>query len=137
MPESPSIKPYIYRAAFVLYLFIVAYLCFANFNDIPDIPRKFLGIRIDKIVHFCMFLPFPAICYMAYGKKDGTPLQALATAVVILAIGCIFAGITEIIQGMLPHRVEDIRDFGADMLGIGISSIITFITAIKGIKRSK
>jgi len=115
------------RLLLLLYLGAVAYLCFANFNKLPDVPKTFLGIPMDKIVHFCMFFPFPILGFLAYDNLTRTPLQALAALVSICAIGCIFAGVTEIIQGSLPYRSQDIHDFGADCLAIGISSVLMFL----------
>ena len=120
-----------------LYIAAVAYLCFANFDKLPDVPRNILGIPMDKIVHFCMFFPFPVLAYLAYDKLTDTPLKALAALVSICAVGCIFAGVTEIIQGSLPYRSQDIRDFGADCLAIGIASVLTFIIDVSKMLRAK
>jgi len=120
-----------------LYIGTVAYLCFANFHKLPDVPKTLLGIPMDKIVHFCMFFPFPVLAYLAYDKLTDTPLKALAALISICAVGCIFAGITEIIQGSLPYRRQDIKDFGSDCLAIGIASILTFIIDISKMRQEK
>ncbi len=117
----------VFRLLLLLYLGAVAYLCFANFDKLPDFPKTFLGIRLDKIVHFCMFFPFPILGFLAYDGLTRTPWQALAAMVCIFAFGGIFAGITEIVQGSLPYRVQDISDFGADCLAIGIASVLMFL----------
>lgn len=127
----------LFRLAMLLYIAAVAYLCFANFNKLPDVPKQFLGIRMDKIVHFCMFFPFPVLAFLAYDDLTEKPWQALAALISICAVGCIFAGITEIIQGSLPYRRQDIKDFGADCLAIGISSLMVFIIDIAQMKKKK
>ena len=91
----------IFSIVTVLYIAAVAYLCFANFKKLPDLPKLFLGIPTDKVVHFCMFFPFPILAYLAYDRYTDTPLKAFAALISIFAIGCIFAGVTEII-----HRVR-------------------------------
>lgn len=121
----------------ILYLFAVMYLCFAHFNDLPDVPRHLFGIETDKLVHFFMFFPFPILCFFAYDHLTEKPIQALAAIIVILAFGGIFAGLTEIVQGMMPYRTEDIKDYGADMLALSISATLVFIIDVLQMKRKK
>lgn len=125
----------IFSIAMVLYIGVVAYLLFANFEKLSSIPRLFLGIPTDKVVHFCMFFPFPILAYLAYDKLTDTPLKAFAALLSICAIGAIFAGLTEIGQSLLPYRYEDISDFRADCLAIGIASILTFIIDVVKMRR--
>ena len=127
----------IFTILMTLYIGAVAFLCFANFHKLPEAPKFFLGIPTDKIVHFCMFFPFPVLAYLAYDKLTDTPLKALAALISICAVGCIFAGVTEIIQGSLPYRTQDIKDFGADCLAVGIASVLTFIIDISKMRKEK
>ena len=101
------------KIVMLLYVVAVAYLCFANFHKLPDVPKTFLGIPMDKIVHFCMFFPFPILAFFAYDK------------------------LTEIIQGSLPYRSQDIHDFGADLLSIGISGLLVFLYDVSKMKKNK
>lgn len=117
----------LFRIAMILYVIAVAWLCFANFNRLPDVPRTFLGIPMDKVVHFCMFFPFPILAFLAYDQYTATPWQALAALVSICAVGGVFAGITELIQEQLAYRTKDINDFGADCLAIGLSGLMVFL----------
>lgn len=119
------------------YVATVGILCFANLNSLPDIDRFIFGIPTDKIVHFCMFFPFPILAFFAYDQKTDTVLKAVGAVIVIWAIGGIFAGLTETIQGLLPYRSEDIGDFKADMLAITLSSIIVVTIDILQIIRKK
>ena len=119
----------------LLYILAVAYLCFANFHKLPEVPKEFLGIPMDKIVHFCMFIPFPVLAFFAYDKLTQTPLQAFAALLCICAFGGIFAGLTEIVQGMLPYRSQDIQDYGADLLAIGISGLLVFVYDVYKMKK--
>lgn len=123
--------------ATVLYIGLVAYLCFANFHRLPEVPKTFLGIPVDKIVHFWMFFPFPILAYLAYDKLTDTPLKAFAALISIASLGCVFAGITEMVQGSLSYRSQDITDFGADCLAIGIASILTFIIDLAKMRKQK
>lgn len=125
----------IFSIAMVLYIGAVAYLLFANFEKLSSIPRLFLGIPTDKIVHFCMFFPFPILAYLAYDKLTDTPLKAFAALLSICAFGAIFAGLTEIGQSLLPYRYEDISDFRADCLAIGIAGVLTFAIDVVKMRR--
>ena len=126
----------IFSITMVLYLAAVGYLLFANFEKLSSIPRIFLGIPTDKIVHFCMFFPFPILAYLAYDQLTDTPLKALAALVSICAIGAIFAGLTEIGQSLLPYRYEDISDFRADCLAIVLAGILTFIIDVAKMRKA-
>ena len=126
-----------FSIAMVLYLGTVGYLCFANFHNLPDMPKSFLGIPVDKIVHFCMFFPFPILAYLAYDRLTDTPLKAFGALISICAIGCVFAGVTEIIQGSLSYRSQDPRDFGADCLAICLAATLTFLIDISKMRKSK
>ena len=125
----------LFSIAMVLYIGAVGYLLFANFEKLSSIPHTFLGIPTDKVVHFCMFFPFPILAYLAYDKLTDTPLKAFAALLSICAIGAIFAGLTEIGQSLLPYRYEDISDFRADCLAIGIAGILTFIIDVVKMRR--
>ena len=126
----------IFTIAMVLYLAVVGYLLFANFEKLSSVPKIFLGIPTDKIVHFCMFFPFPILAYLAYDKLTDTPLKAFAALLSICAIGAIVAGLTEIGQSLLPYRYEDISDFRADCLAIVLAGILTFIIDVSKMRRA-
>ena len=126
-----------FSIAMVVYIGLVAYLLFANFEKLSSVPRVFLGIPTDKIVHFCMFFPFPVLAYLAYDKLTDTPLKAFAALISICAIGAVFAGLTEIGQSLLPYRSEDITDFRADCLAIGLAGILTFIIDVSKMRHGK
>ena len=127
----------IFRILTILYVVAVAWLCFANFSKAPQMPRTLFGLPIDKVVHFLMFFPFPILAFLAYDHLTQTPWQALAALISICAIGGIFAGITEIIQGQLSYRTKDINDFGADCLAIGLSGLLVFIIDVLKMRKKK
>ena len=125
----------LFKLAMLLYVVAVAYLCFANFHKLPEAPRTLFGIPTDKIVHFCMFFSFPILAFFAYDRLTETPLQALAALLCICAFGGIFAGLTELIQGALPYRSQDVHDFSADLLSIGISGLLVFVYDVSKMKK--
>ena len=124
-----------FQALFFLYVAMVLYLCFGHFDNIQSVPRTILGIPSDKVVHFCMFFPFPILAFLAYDRLTKTPWQALAALISICAIGCAFAGLTEVVQDFLPYRVKDLNDFGSDCLAVGIASVLVFIVDVSKMKK--
>ena len=113
------------RILFVLYLIVLAWLCFGHFDSIPDVPKSYWGIPTDKIVHFLMFFPFPVLAVMTLdiqGKRKGT------AALIILAVfltGAALAACTEVAQTKLTTwRKGDPTDFGADLLALGLGSLL-------------
>ena len=127
----------VFRLLMILYVAAVAWLCFANFHRLPDVPRTFFGVPTDKVVHFCMFFPFPILAFLAYDPYTRTPWQALAALVSICAVGGIFAGCTEFIQEQLTYRSKDIHDFGADCLAIGIAGVLVFLIDVLKMRKKK
>lgn len=125
----------IFRILLLLYVALVAYLCFGNFKSLPDVEKFILGIPTDKVVHFCMFFPFSILGYYSYDRKTNTVIESLCAVINACAYGCIFAGITEIIQASLPYRSEDLGDFAADCLGIGVASVFIFLFNLIIIRR--
>lgn len=126
----------LFRVLMLLYIFAVMYLCFSHLDKMPDVPKVLFGIQTDKIAHFCMFFPFPILGFFAYDRLTDTPLKAFAAIITILAIGGIFAGLTEMVQGAMPYRTEDIHDYYADLIGLGLASILVFVIDLSKMKKS-
>ena len=100
--------------------------------------QKFIfGIPTDKIAHFLMFLPFPILAYLAYDHLTNKLSHAFLFALGTLIFGLLLAYGTEYIQGKLPYRSMDIRDFKADALAIALSTAAVFIVDITHLKVRK
>ncbi len=114
---------------FILYLLAVAYLCFGHVPVNDSFPDAIWDIPIDKCVHFCMFLPFPILCTIAFAGKK--PWRALSLAVIA---GVIIATSLELLQGTLTdYRSTDIWDLVANMAAIVTGSLLTAaFLAIRG-----
>ncbi|HBH21082.1 MAG TPA: hypothetical protein DDX33_03605 [Rikenellaceae bacterium] len=117
----------LFRILLVLYIGTIAFLCFAKPDTFPAVHKSFLGIPADKAVHFLMFFPLPIIAFFALGRKNGSTLEVVGSIISVAAFSCVLAGITEIVQGTLPYRSEDINDFKADCLAIVLASIAVLI----------
>lgn len=115
----------LYIAAFCIYLAAVGVLCFIRPSSLPEMDVKtFLGLPIDKVLHFLMFLPYPVLSGLVFINKD-QKLSAAATIMLILAItGTGVAYGTEMIQSQTGYRSYEIADFYADMTGIAAGIIL-------------
>ena len=115
----------IYIITFCIYLAAVAVLCFMNPSDIPEIDMQtFLGIPIDKVLHFLMFLPYPILAGLSFmnGRMGLVRNMVILTAIIITGIGVSYG--TEVIQAHTGYRSYEIADFYADLTGLATGSII-------------
>lgn len=117
------------RILFCLYVTAVILLCIIKTESLPELPKTFLGIPLDKIVHFIMFLPFPILSYATFCHKDSSIWRDLALMAIICITGGVFAYSTEILQSMTDYRSSDIMDIAADGAGLlcGTLAIIIYI----------
>lgn len=130
-------KTILARILFFLYLVAIAFLCFMHVDKLPDIQKFILGIPTDKVAHFLMFLPFPILAYLAYDHLTNKVWSAILFALATFVIGCLLAYGTEYVQGRLPYRSMDIKDFKADALALAISSVFVFIIDVTHLKKRK
>ena len=115
----------LYIAAFCIYLAAVGVLCFIRPSSLPEMEIKtFLGLPIDKVLHFLMFLPYPVLSGLVFINKD-QKLSAAAAIMLILAItGTGVAYGTEMIQSQTEYRSYEIADFYADLTGITAGTVL-------------
>ena len=83
------------RILFFLYIVTVLVLCFGRFKDVPSVPWTLLGIPSDKIVHFCMFFPFPILAFLAFDKYTQTPRSTFLFSGITFLVGVALAFGTE------------------------------------------
>ena len=95
----------------------------------------FLGIPIDKCLHFLMFLPFPILAGLVFTDKERSFLSGLAIMTVLAVVGSGLAYGTELIQAHTGYRAYETEDFIADAIGICAGTVIflsyTIITRLK------
>ena len=119
------------RILFVVYLLAIAWLCFWRFDSLPDVPRFFLGIPMDKIVHFTMFFPFPILAYFAFDRFTEKWWVSLLFTLGTFLTGALIAAGTEVGQARLTtYRSGDPKDYLADLLALGISSVLVLVADI-------
>ena len=68
----------------------------------------------DKVVHTVAFLVLALVGLRAY------PRQVLVMVVVLIALG----GLIEILQGYTSTRSQEWEDFLADILGVGLGTLL-------------
>ena len=120
------------RILLILYLIAVFWLCFGQFDSMPDVKRYFLGIPTDKIVHFLMFLPFPILAYLAFDRYSEKFWPAVGWTAVAFLAGILLAGGTEVGQACLTsYRSGDPNDFRADLLALGVGTLFIFILDLR------
>ena len=108
----------------LVYLGVLAWCCFGNFESLPSVQKSFLGIPTDKVVHFVMFLPFPMLCFWSFNFLSMKPLKMILAVLVVLLIGCAIAAGTEIVQSYTSYRTADPKDFQSDVIALGVSTLI-------------
>lgn len=117
-----------FRILFFLYVASVLYLCFGHFDNMPSVAKTILGIPTDKVVHFCMFLPFPILAFLAFDQFTDNLKSTLLFTGGTLLVGILLALATEWGQAHLTnYRSGDSWDLLADILALTLGSIIVLI----------
>lgn len=137
VPKKSLCRKTIDYAMLLLYFCIVGFLCFWHFDDMQTAEKLLFGIPADKIAHFCIFLPFPVLAWIAFGRKIAGKWAALLFIIGIFILGCILGGSIELLQGLTTYRSCDINDFRADALGMSLSSILMVIVALARSRRKQ
>lgn len=126
----------IFQLGFIVYLLAVLYLCFGKFENTPDIPWSFLGIPSDKLVHFCMFFPYPILAFLAFDRFTDTPKSTFLFSGITWVLGLLLAVATEWGQAHLTdYRSGDPWDLLADVLAITLSTILVIFWDLSKQKR--
>ena len=121
-------KKLITRILFFLYLAAVLFLCFGRFENTTDVPWSFLGIPSDKLVHFCMFFPFPILAFLAFDKYTETPKSTFLFSGITWVTGLLLAYATEWGQAhMTTWRSGDPLDLLADGIAITLATVVVII----------
>lgn len=117
-----------YIALFCIYLAAVAVACFSKPSSLPNLSAgTFLGIPMDKVLHFIMFLPFPVLASMSIIDPKRKKAANIMTLLVICITGVGIVYATEAIQAQLGYRSYDVKDLYADTVGITIGALATAI----------
>ncbi len=125
-----------FQVVFFLYVAAVLFLCFAHFEQTPSIEWSLLGIPSDKVVHFCMFFPFPILAFLAFDRYTETVSSTLLFSGITLLMGILLAGGTEWGQAHLTdYRSGDPLDLLADGLALVMSTLLVIYLDIRKQKK--
>ena len=125
-----------FRLLFFLYLAAVLVLCFAHFEQTPAIEWTLLGIPSDKVVHFCMFFPFPVLAYLAFDRYTDSVRKTLLFSAAALLVGFLLAFGTEWGQAHLTnYRSGEPMDLLADGIALFLSTLLVVFWDIRKQKK--
>ena len=128
----------LFQILFFLYVAAVLLLCFGKFESTPDVPFTILGIPTDKVVHFCMFFPFPILAFLAFDPFTNSIPSSLAFAAITLVVGFLLAMGTEWGQATLTdYRSGDRMDLMADFLALALSTAIVIVWDLLKLRHSR
>ena len=124
-----------FQLLFFLYIAAILVLCFAHFEQMPSVEWSLMGIPSDKLVHFCMFFPFPILAFFAFDRYTDSVRSTLLFSGVTLLLGLLLACGTEWGQAHLTdYRSGDPLDFLADSTALVLS---TFLVIFLDIRKQK
>jgi glycopeptide antibiotics resistance protein len=133
--KKHTLRIWIFRILFAVYLAAIIWLCFGHFDDIRHFDLTFYGLPKDKIVHFCMFLPFVFFARWSFNWRHDKFWRRILIYLFIILIGLLLGAATEIGQGLTDYRSEDPLDFYSDSLGIAVGAVLTIMTEILFVRK--
>ncbi len=121
------ILKYTFHAIFYLYIALVLFASLYSFNDTKiDLSDYIFGIRVDRIVHYILFLPYSVIAWLAFGSTLKRYPGKYSKYYILLS-GMIISSLTEYLQTLTPYRDFDLLDLTSNYLGIISGSLIVYI----------
>ncbi|MBR5103193.1 MAG: VanZ family protein [Bacteroidales bacterium] len=122
---------------FCLYIAAVAFLCFMQGEQLPELPKTWFGIPADKVAHALMFFPFTILGYLSFTSEENTTFQKTVILVILIAVGWGMAYATESIQRLLGYRAYEISDMKADLIGLTAGAFFSGLLIIFSLKKIK
>ncbi len=116
-----------YIVLFCIYLAAVILLCVIKTDNLPELPKSFLGIPLDKLTHFAMFLPFTILGYGAFHPTTDGFWRKVVVLSILLLCGCVFTFATERLQALTSYRSYELLDMAADGSGLLAGALATLI----------
>lgn len=115
---------------FCSYIVAVVLLCVIRTDSLPELPKFFLSIPLDKIMHFVMFLPFPVLGYTTFYHTEKGNWRKFAVLGIMCVLGFAFANSTERLQALTSYRACETADLIADAIGICTGALAVAIHII-------
>lgn len=130
-------KKHISVILFCLYIGVVALLCFAKGDQLPQLPAQWFGLPADKIAHLLMFLPFTILALPAVNPSGNGFKGTLLIIVASFCVGVLAAVSTEVVQNILGYRKYEIADLIMDIAGLSAGTVICLIRTVATRRRNK
>ncbi|MDP3436030.1 MAG: hypothetical protein Q8S04_02180 [Bacteroidales bacterium] len=119
-----NIIKYTFRSLFLIYVAIVIFASLYSFkNTSVDLSFFILGVRVDRLVHFIMFLPFPLFAWLAFGSTIKRYTGRFSMSALAIS-GLLISTITETLQTLNPNRDFDYIDLIANYSAIVVGTIM-------------
>lgn len=126
-----KIKPYITVSILMIcYISLVFFCCLHKFggSDSIDLGKYFLGIRLDRYIHFTMFFPYPFVAWIFINYTKRQELLKRYTYSLIIISGLVFASAAEASQEVFTtFRDTDPFDLTANITGIFTATLIVYL----------
>ncbi|MBP5539069.1 MAG: VanZ family protein [Bacteroidales bacterium] len=108
------------RGVLAVYVIAVLCLCLGTFQGPSGMWKTFLGIQMDKVFHFLLYLPYPALAFWAFYPKKNAGRFLL----IVLLIGIAYSGAVEIMQALFTdNRSAEWGDLLANTLGMAAGAM--------------
>ncbi len=122
------------KCVLAAYIAAILYLCLASWQGIPGMWKTFLGIQMDKVFHFLMYLPYPFLAFWAFYKGKDGGLFLLK----VLLVGMAYGGAVELMQALFTDsRSAEWGDWLANTAGMGGSALLIGLGLIIYRRRKK
>ena len=122
------------RGVLAVYVIAILCLCLGTFQGPSGMWKTFLGIQMDKVIHFLMYLPYPALAFWAFypEKNEGHFL------LIVLLIGIAYSGAVEIMQALFTDdRSAEWGDLLANSLGMAAGAVTVSLALLLIRRRAK
>jgi VanZ family protein len=84
----------------------------------PKVDNFWNWLRLDKIIHIFLYGVFFSLLLKSTAKQLNTAVLGIMHILILLTVGIIFAGLTEILQAiMFINRDGSLYDFIANVIG--------------------
>ena len=120
-----SARRIISSLVFCIYIAAVAFLCFMQPDDMPQLPVILFGLPADKVGHFLMFLPFPLLGFLVFEDGQMSMTGKVLTLAILCLTGIGMAFGVEQVQAMLGYRSAETDDIIADATGLACGALLT------------
>ena len=109
------------RGVLAVYVIVILCLCLGTFQGPAGMWKTLWGIQLDKVLHFCMYLPYPLLTLWAF--YDGKKWRRFLLIFLLIGVG--YSGAVELMQALFTDsRSAEWGDLLANTLGMGTTCLL-------------